>query len=56
LTKSIASFSSWASEDSQSNCAAIGRVKLAINLATNERVAIKIMNHKIDEVQIDRVY
>lgn len=25
------------------------RVKMGIQLATNERVAIKIMNHKIDE-------
>jgi hypothetical protein len=29
-------------------------VKLAINLATNERVAIKVMNHKIDEATLDR--
>ena len=32
------------------------RVKLAINLTTNERVAIKIMNQKIDEAESDRAY
>lgn len=32
------------------------RVKLAINLATNDRVAIKIMNHKIDESEFNRGY
>ncbi len=28
-------------------------MKLAINLATNERVAIKLMNHRIDETSLD---
>jgi hypothetical protein len=32
------------------------RVKMGINLATNQRVAIKIMNQKIDEGQLERAY
>lgn len=34
----------------------LGRVKMAINLVTNERVAIKIMNQKIDEADVERGY
>lgn len=30
------------------------RVKLAINLVTKERVAIKLMNYRIDEACLDR--
>jgi len=29
---------------------------MGINLATNQRVAIKIMNQKIDEGQLERAY
>jgi hypothetical protein len=32
------------------------RVKMGINLATNQRVAIKIMNQKIDETEQERGY
>ena len=34
----------------------LGRVKMAINLATNQRVAIKIMNQKIEEADCERGY
>jgi len=29
---------------------------MGINLATNQRVAIKIMNQKIDEIELERGY
>jgi len=34
----------------------LSRVKMGINLATNQRVAIKIMNQKIDEIELERGY
>ena len=56
LMKSTGFCSSQASGDFQSTHTINVRVKMAINLATNQRVAIKIMNQKIDEAEMERGY